>query len=421
MTVLLLMWIALLGADRINLLGDGSAFVLTPYLVLTPLVFLGEVARRVRTGSALEWSRRTSTFCVVALALISLTLVSVFVSRDLSSSAPRVAQLTLMLGGTFAVAMAVQDRDDLGMLFARGARLGLLLYALFDAAQLLAWLKLLPMRMPEQGAVFQLSPDMYAGVVPRLSGMVMDSNRGGLLLVLFGYLVAAGDRHRARAWRWISLGAVMLLLTLSRSAMLAAGGALAMLAIEGHRFQLPRRLIVSVAMVIVAITTLLLVDPRFRDAAFSSVEPLRQRFTLIEGSSQDHVRLLDRGVATATHSVGVALHGIGYGSSHLALQDFFPGDRYGNFHSIYVGLFAESGIFALLALLLLLGVPLLQSWAHRPLLVAVALFGLFYGALAEPTFWLAVVLAWLPPWTSTSRPNASTSVTAIANTAPSAS
>ena len=419
MTALFLTWVALLGADRINLLGADSPFVLTPYLVLSPLVVLGEVARRIRTGRGLQLSRRTPTFCLLALALMSLAVSSVFVSRDLSSSAPRVAQLALMLGGAFAVAMAVQDRDDLGALFARGARLGLLLYALFDVAQLLAWLEIVPTSLPEQQAMLQLSPDMYAGVVPRLSGMVMDSNRGGLLLVLFGYFVAAGDEDRARAWRWISLAAVLLLLTLSRSSMLAAGGAIAMLLFEGHRVQLPRRLIASFATVVVAVSALLLTDPRVRGDAFSAIEPLRQRFTLLEGSSQDHVRLLDRGVATATGSVSVALHGIGYGSSHLALQDFFPGDRYGNFHSIYVGIFAEAGIFALLVLVLLMAVPLVGAGAHRPLVVAVALFGLFYGALAEPAFWLALVLAWLPPWTITSRPKASASVTAMPNTAPS--
>lgn len=419
MTVLLVAWIALLGADRVNLLGDRGPFVLTPFLVLTPIVVAMELRRRAKARATLSMPPGATAFLTLALALIGFAVGSVFVSRDLTSAAPRSAQLVLVVFGTFVTLLCARDRADFAALLARGARAGLLLFLAFDAAQMLALLNVLPATIPADPAVVRLAPYMYAGVVPRLSGMVVDSNRGGLLVVLFGALIAIGDRERARVTRWLALAAVLLVATLSRSAMLAAAGAMAVPLASGARAYAPRRYLAIASLLVATGTISLLVDPGSLQTLSSGLEPLVQRFTLIEGSSQDHLRLLARGFSTATATVATALHGIGYGSSHLALQDFFPGDRYGNFHSIYVGIFAESGVFALLTLLVLLGVPLFnRATPYRPLVAAVALFGMFYGALSEPAFWLAVVLAWVPP-PSSSPPNAMAKATAKASTAPS--
>ena len=175
----------------------------------------------------------------------------------------------------------------------------------------------------------------------------------------------------------------------------------------------------ALALLMAGFSAALLVSPPLRDAVVQAAAPLQQRFTVLEGSSQDHLRLIARGVATATQSLATVTQGIGYGSSHVVLQDFFPGDRYGNFHSVYVGIFAESGVFALVVVVLLIGVPLVRDGPFQPLVVALALFGLFYGALPEPAFWWSLALAWLSWAPSTSRPKAITSATATPSTSPS--
>ena len=441
MTWLLLVWMACLSADRINLLGGRGAFVLTPFLVLTPLVIGAEWLRRVRARRAITMPRNAVLFLLLALTLVALAVLSVFVSGDLRSSASRLAQLLLMIGGTCTVLLTARDRADLPALLAAGARAGIVLFALFDVMQLLAWRGLVPARMPETAPLLQLSPDLYAGLVPRLSGMVLDSNRGGLLLVLFGWIIAADAREstarRGRAPWWLALTAVLLLCTLSRSAMLAAGGAAVCAWWQGraarraaHRTGLTALLVrsqalptfrLALALLVAGSSAALLASPPLRASVVQAAAPLQQRFTVLEGSSQDHLRLITRGVATATHSLATVTQGIGYGSSHLVLQDFFPGDRYGNFHSVYVGLFAESGVFSLVVLLLLIGVPLVRDGPFQPLVVALALFGLFYGALAEPAFWWSLALAWLSWAPSTSRPKAITSATATPSTSPSSS
>ena len=421
MTVLISLWIGLIGADRINLLGKNSAFILTPFLVLTPLVILGELVRRHRANTTVTMPRGALAFAVLAMALLSLSMASVYISRDFETSAVRVVQLALMIFGPLSVMLVARDRTNLPEILARGARVGIAVYFAFNVAAILVFLQIIPETYPPALGIFRFAPYRYGGIIPRLAGMVEDANRGGMLLVLFGFLLAQGDTNRSRMWRWLTLAAIMLVLTLSRSAMLAAGGAIGAMILSGSGIRIPRRVIAAFSLVVALIAATFLVVPSTRSVVATSLRPLLGRLTVVEGSSQDHLHLLLRGIYTGTRSVGAALHGLGYGSSHVVLQDFFPGSRYGNFHSVYVGIFAEVGVFALILVMLLIGVPLTVRGPYRPLVAAVACFGVFYGALSEPLFWLALVLAWSGFPASISRPNASVTATAMPRIAPSSS
>src|SRR5262249_38321501 len=129
-------------------------------------------------------------------------------------------------------------------------------------------------------------------------------------------------------------------------------------------------------------------------ATSTLTSPVTQRLSSSEGSAQSHVALLERGVADATESVPNALVGLGYGNSHLVLQDVFPGNKYGNFHSLYVSMFAESGVAALILIVILIFGPLVAGGPWRPLIAGAALFNVFYQTPTEPAFWFALAAAW---------------------------
>lgn len=410
-----------MGADRINLAGENSPFILTPFLVLSPIVVLGELRRRLRENSPVTVPRGLLGFFVLAMLLLSMAMGSVYLSRDFSTSAVRVVQLALMIFGTLSVVMVARDRPDLDEILARGARYGIAVYFAFNVAAILVFFNILPETFPTGVGILRFAPYLYAGLIPRLAGMVEDANRGGLILVFFCYLLAHGDRNRARMWRWLVLATVMLLLTLSRSAILAASGVIGVMLLSGSGVRIPKRVLFALSLIAAGATATLLLVPSSRNIVATSLEPILGRLTVVEGSSQDHLHLLIRGVYTGTRSIGAALHGLGYGSSHMVLQDFFPGSRYGNFHSVYVGIFAEVGVFALITVLLLIGVPLSMRGPYRPLVAAVALFGVFYGALTEPLFWTVLVLAWSGFPASISRPKAIVTPTATPRIIPSSS
>ncbi|MBU6367350.1 MAG: O-antigen ligase family protein [Gemmatimonadetes bacterium] len=440
---LLLAWMALLGADRVDLFGTQGPFTLTPFLVLSPLVVASEWWRRRRVGSELQVPLVTRRLLLLVTVLLACATASVFASRDLPRSAARLVQLLLLLSGSTGVLLSVRDRPDLPAVLARGARWGIGVSAVVSLLQLLVLAGVVPGELPEGTPVVRLTPFLYAGIVPRLSGLVLDANRTGLLLLLYGWLEAKGDPMPTRRARWLALAALLLLFTLSRSALLALGGMALVTAVARWRaFARPdartphaRRggagaharvvpaVVASVALLVGAGAAALLGRPDWRDEAADVAGTLQQRFTVREGSARDHLRLLNRGVDVGTRSVPAALTGIGYGSAHMELQDFFPGDRYGNFHSLYVGAFAEMGVAGMLALLTLLAASLRPAATRAPVAAAL-LFGVFYSTLAEPTFWVLLLLAWVPPDAdapSSTPPKASTTDTAAPRMAPSTS
>lgn len=448
MNTLVALWCMLLAADRVDVFAGAGPFVLTPFLLLTPLVVLCAIWTRARAGeplAQLQLQGRAPLLRWLLLALIAVVTLSVFVSMDVSRSAMRAMQLVVVAFGAFAV-RALVPHERLREALVRGARWGIVFYAVMALFQVVALLGVIPDRLPSAALpMIDLMPSLHGGLVPRLSGPVVDSNRSGLLLVLYGALLVRDDwrRHVGR----LALATLFLLITLSRSAVIAAGVALCWAALMHGRtrgqavlrhglVRAPSRAVLGVgvvtSLVVGAVAASLLLSPRLRAEGSRVLTPVTERFTINRGSGEDHLRLLARGVDTGTRSVPLALHGMGYGSAHLALQDFFPGDRYGNFHSVYVGIFAESGMVALLLVVLLIGVPIAGGTSQGALAVVVAVFGVFYGALAEPTFWVSLVLAWLPlevavlsvslvapnsGWRS-ARPKASSNATAMPSTAP---
>jgi O-antigen ligase len=217
---------------------------------------------------------------------------------------------------------------------------------------------------------------------------------------------------------WIVLGLVLLVLTLSRSGMLAAGVALLVRwgpawthgprrtherddhglpvrAVSDAPGMLTRspRLTLALATTTCVLVAGLLAAPAARADIADRLAPAAERLSAAEGSARLHSELLRRGVDEATVDVPRTLLGVGYGTSYLLLRDVF-GTRYGNFHSLYLSAWVEMGIGALLILLVLLVVPLRWATHWRPMVAALLVFNLFYQAGTEPGFWAMLALAW---------------------------
>src|SRR5262249_4734447 len=160
----------------------------------------------------------------------------------------------------------------------------------------------------------------------------------------FASLIGIGEPRPVLKWLALSLLMLLLLATISRSAFLGAAAMGLVIAARG-RGRVPLVPLVSASLVVVAGVGLFLANPRVvRRAASALATAATQRLSTNEGSAQSHLALIDRGLDEATESVPTALLGLGYGNSHLVLQDVFPGNKYGNFHSLYVSLFAECGV-----------------------------------------------------------------------------
>jgi hypothetical protein len=320
----------------------------------------------------------------------------VLVAPDTGISTARAILLVMHVGGTFAVALLTADRADLKQLLARGALYCLPLFVVFDVAEALWWIG----RGAEGLELGPISIDFgnlqSAGPLPRLAGPVADGNRAGFVLLFYLLAIGLGERRDALRRIGLFVGIACLIGTVSRSAFLGAGAMSAVLLLTKGRHLRARPLAFATA-IAAAATAFALASPRSveRVSRLLATPAVVQRLSVREGSAREHLLLIERGFQEATASVPRVALGFGYGNSHLILRDIFPGHKYGNFHSLYVSMFAEAGIVALIITLVLLIAPAVRAGPWQPLVVAAIAFNVFYQSATEPSFWFALAMAWM--------------------------
>lgn len=387
MRALLILWMALVGADRLDLAGGSLSAKITPFLALTPLVVGALLFSRYRRARPVALEQGALGFLLCVAVFLAAVGASTLGSLDANTSLARAALLIMQLGGATAVALLVHDDDRALDAVRKGAELGVWLFLVMDVLAVFSFLGVLPTELPLGAASLRLDSYGYAGLIPRLSGTVLDPNRAGLVLLAYAFL--------APKTRW---GAVVLLLpTLSRSAMLA-GIALGVVAAWQfgltHRAAPTKRLILVAALFIAGLGAAAR-SPGAIESTAKTMMRFSERFGVQAGSAESHQSLIVRAADEGSRTIPRALFGLGWGASYVVLQDLFPGNRYGNFHSLYGTVFAEAGVIALLAVLALLFVPLMRDTPWRPVVAAFIVFNLFYQVITDPVFWFLLALAWV--------------------------
>ncbi len=390
---LLIVWIATLGITRIDLLGGAGGFLLTPFLALVPLLALLEARQAVVRGGRLRLPTRGQGFYVLVSLLLSVVLLSTFLSHDLETSLRRTFLLYLQVVGVLVGGLALVNHPRAARLLGRGAMAGLGVALAFNVLQVLHWFGFRPVGgMAER--VITLEPGNYGGLIPRLTGSSHDPNLGGLLILCYIFLVLM--LHRESRWRTLLIGAgvVSILLTFSRSAILAAMALMAVAVLLRPRRRIaPVHVLTGAAGVGTAMLVLLFV-PAALNIVEGAWELLGGRLSLEEGSTSEHAAVLARGWEVATYDAKQFLVGIGYGNAYTTLHDIFPGNRYGNYHSLFLTLFAEAGIIAAVLGIVLFGWAFAAGGPYRPIIAALIVYNLFQQSQTDPMTWLLLTLAW---------------------------
>jgi hypothetical protein len=369
-------------------------FVMTPFLVLTPLVVVSELRRLTGRGATFRLPRYVPQYVLLATLFVCIVMISVLFAFDLPISLRRLVLLTVEVYSTLLVAIFLANRETPARLLLRGAYVGLLLVFISNGVQLIVWLSGSWHVGGSSGAIIDMTPQIYGPFAPRLSGPSIDMNRGGFLTLIYLFiLLQFGKPSRSRRVVF-ALGILSLLATLSRSVLLAAIATGLFLWWSKRGVSISRSGVLAACATVGTVTIWLLTSPATVEVFVNFVEPLGGRFSFEEGSSSEHFALLERGWDVGTSSVKNALVGIGFGNSFTVVQDFFPGNKYGNFHSLYVTLWAESGVFALFVALLLLTYPLVRSGPYQPLIGGLIAFNLFYQTIAGNLLWFCLALAW---------------------------
>jgi hypothetical protein len=397
--------IALIGADRIDLLGGRGSFRLPPFLVLAAIaVFFrfGIIAVEQRlfivTTPAL---RRQMGFLVVLVVFLFLASFSTIFGQDPGRGVMQLAEVVLVSVLGYCVSVQILAESAPERVIFRAVSLGVIVHLIFCIGQCIAWAYgIVPQGVDAQtglGIATLFAPSSTLLWVPRLSGPAIDPNGAGFGLVMYLVLLDAFvPKSRYTGVLRFAI-AVFILLALSRSAMLCWFAYYLFSRKFWSKLSFRRTLKWLAAPAVLC--TLLWIT--HKDEILNMLElgqvsyMISDRFSSAEGSSGgDHVKLMQRGLEIWSSSPRTMIVGIGMGAEPRVLSDFFGDDKHGNFHCLYVTVLTGLGLPAFIILMVLFGYPVIARDGAIPGIAALATFSVPYQAHTSAMFWLVLALVW---------------------------
>ena len=395
--------IALIGADRIDLLAGFGPFRLTPFLLFALLAVLIRLLiwglrGSVRVAISPPFRRQIPYLAVLAIFLLlafAFTIFGVNPERGLVS----LFDLVLVAGLGYCLSLRILADSAPEKLIVRSVTLALMVWLIFCIGGYITWSHGV-MRAQEEAAssiesVF--APTAAFVFAPRLSGYCLDSNRAGFILVMYLVLL---DRFapKTRYTRFLRFAiGFFIFLVVSRSAMLC-WFAYYLFSKASWRHLTTRRAAFGVATLAVVG---LLVGLVYREEITGLLELwqvseiVSDRLSGEQGTSGgEHIELIRRGFETWSTSPRTVVAGIGFAGAPRVLGDIFGDSKYGNFHDLYVSVLAELGLPAFLLLMFLLVYPMIGRKGAAPCIAAIAIFNIFLQSYMEPLFWVALALVW---------------------------
>lgn len=257
-------------------------------------------------------------------------------------------------------------------------------------------------------AFINLNPNTFGFNVPRLSGGFLDPNIGAYFLTYLYLLIQHFKIQRKKIW----LISILILFTFSRSA-ITAYLLLVFLSFLYNYFirneKLNLRLHIPIGpllkssfLVILILTTLILIS--FHSNFWGNLgESILGRITHKDESANIHFDLIRLALYKIFLTPYHFFLGYGFGSSFLYTQLYFPGDKYGNFHSEYLTFFFETGFIGLMIYFILLVTPvfifilngsLTKNFFLALMIVAFMLHNIFYQQFLFQYFWIFIGFIW---------------------------
>lgn len=395
--------IGLIDADRIDLFAGHGPFILTPFLVLAPLVLLIGVFRvepaRMFRFTITSPIRRQLPFLAASSLFLLLSLFSIPIGLDPERGLVAVCDLLLVAVFGYYISLQLLEEREQEKLIVRSVTFGLLLYVSFCIGEFIAWTHGVLMSAQRGGPWLEstFGPSTLGPWAPTLAGTSYDANRSAFALTMY---LALLDRFAPKSRYTPVLRfaiPLLIILTFSRS------GALCYLAyhLASRNFWrrlATRRALVRVAAITVVGSVIFIVYQKEMielAAAWEISDAVFAKMSMDPGSSgESHILLIERGLKTWSSSTKTIITGIGYAAAPKVLADFFGDDKRGNFHSLYVTTLAEMGLPAFFTLVFLLCYPIFRRSGVLPCLAAIMVFNMSYQTETEPMLWLMLALLW---------------------------
>jgi len=390
--LIIILLITFAGADRINFGANiTDSFKLTPFLVLSVIFFIITIVFYIKKIK-LNWIINNQYFLFFFAVFLCSVIMSVVFSQEIMMASKRIILLFIIIG-VFVIILSEYNNSEINTLLITSSIYGSILYYLFNAIMLLTWLRVIEFNIIQ----INLIPDTIGYFIPRLGGFSGDSNRGGFVLSFFTYILWINRKKFRFSSLLLSVNISMLLITLSRSSYL-----LLFILFLSHAILFQRHLFSIEFMSYLFIPFLVIIIGLVQMDKMGIIEiapVIEERFSITSDKSVSasiHFDLIAKGTQLILSDMKYFFLGIGHGLSYILTEGYYwSGSKYGNFHSQYITIFIENGIFAFISFSFLTIIyPLIKGINNviLPLLISLLFFNIFYQLTNEPIYWLVILL-----------------------------
>ena len=390
--LLILLLIIFAGADRINFgVNLTDSFKLTPFLLLS-MIYLPFTLTFFIKRIKLNWLVDNQFFLSSFTLFLCLVIMSAVFSPEVIMSSKRIVLLFIIII-IIIIILSEYDASQINNFLIYSSIVGSILFLIFNGLLLTTWLRIIQNDL----AQIDLIPDTIAYYIPRLGGFSSDVNRGGFILSFYTYILWINRKKLRFSGFLLCINLLMLFLTLSRSTYL-----LLFILFLSYALLFQRHLfnIEFMSYLLIPLLVLIVGLIQMDNIGIIEIEPVieeRLSITSEKGTSANiHFDLIAKGTKLILADMKYFFFGIGHGVSYLLTDGYYwSGTKYGNFHSQYLSIFIENGVFAFFSFLfftLIYPIYLGKKNIYLPLLIALIFFNIFYQLTNEPTYWLVILL-----------------------------
>jgi len=389
---LILLLIIFAGADRINFgVNVTDSFKLTPFILLS-IIYLPFTLTFYIKKIKLNWLIDNQFFLSSFTLFLCLVIMSAVFSPAIIMSSKRIVLLFIIII-IIIIVLSEYDASQINNFLIYSSIAGSILFLIFNGLLLSTWLKIIQIDLPQ----IDFIPDTIAYYIPRLGGFSGDVNRGGFVLSFYTYILWINRKKIKFSGFLLCINLLMIFLTLSRSTYL-----LLFILFFSYALLFQRHLfnIAFISYLIIPLIVLIVGLIQMDNIGIIKIGPvIEERLTVTSdkgASASIHFDLIAKGTKLILSDMKYFFVGIGHGVSYLLTDGYYwSGTKYGNFHSQYISIFIENGVFAFFSFLFFTLIYPIYHGNNNiflPLLIGLIFFNIFYQLTNEPTYWLIILL-----------------------------
>ena len=390
--LLLLSYLVFAGVDRINFGGNSiESFKLLPHIPISFLIIFFIILFKIDDFD-LSWIYNKKNALISLSIFMIFVIISILFSIDIIYSFKRFILLLLIIT-TVIFLLSSFTKEELKKYLYYSSILGSILFYIFNILLFFNWLGYFNI----DSNIISLTPDYIAYFLPRLGGFTIDVNRGIAILVIYTFfLFLYNDKKNLITQVIIIINILFIFASLSRTAIVFFIITIFLYAILSATKK--ERMAIFIVIPISCILLFNIVSFYSQNDIIDIESALEERLTLDDfghnTSTGIHLKLIDKGFKIAFSDFKIFLIGCGYGASYKIIKGFeMSGKKIANFHSQYLSILVENGIFASVSFLILTIIIPLFYMRNKllPIMIGLFCFNLLYQLTNEPLYWFTIL------------------------------